>query len=37
MFQFQVWDDELAAAAQKWADSCATTHDTSRDVRKSRN
>lgn len=29
-----VWDDELAAVAQKWALTCAEVHDTSRDVRR---
>lgn len=24
---FQVWDDELAATAQRWADQCTTAHD----------
>ncbi|KAK0159064.1 hypothetical protein PV328_009991 [Microctonus aethiopoides] len=29
-----VWDDELAATAQQWANSCAESHDTSRDIRR---
>ncbi|XP_012286134.1 venom allergen 5.02 isoform X2 [Orussus abietinus] len=29
-----IWDDELAAAAQRWADQCKESHDTSRNVRR---
>ncbi|XP_046819084.1 venom allergen 5-like isoform X3 [Vespa crabro] len=29
-----LWDDELADVAQKWADSCAETHDNYRNVRR---
>ncbi|XP_054007292.1 venom allergen 5-like isoform X2 [Hylaeus anthracinus] len=29
-----VWDDELAAIAQRWADQCAEIHDNSRNVRR---
>ncbi|EFN78503.1 Venom allergen 5 [Harpegnathos saltator] len=29
-----IWDDELAAIAQRWADRCAETHDSLRNVRK---
>lgn len=25
--RFQVWDDELAATAQRWADQCVPAHD----------
>ena len=27
----QVWNDELAAIAQRWADQCLFEHDTSRE------
>ncbi|XP_021939333.1 venom allergen 5-like, partial [Zootermopsis nevadensis] len=27
-----VWDEELASAAQRWADKCSLTHDGARDV-----
>ena len=28
----QVWDDELAMVAQRWADQCMPGHDRSRNV-----
>jgi hypothetical protein len=28
----QVWDEELAAIAQRWADKCTLAHDGARDV-----
>jgi hypothetical protein len=28
----QVWDEELAAVAQRWADKCTLAHDGTRDV-----
>jgi hypothetical protein len=28
----QVWDEELAATAQRWADTCTLAHDGARDV-----
>lgn len=30
----QVWDDELAAMAQQWADRCSESHDNARNVGK---
>ncbi|XP_077280956.1 venom allergen 5 isoform X3 [Temnothorax americanus] len=29
-----IWDDELAAIAQRWADHCAESHDSLRNVRR---
>jgi hypothetical protein len=28
----QVWDEELATVAQRWADKCTLAHDGARDV-----
>ncbi|XP_058804555.1 venom allergen 5 [Phymastichus coffea] len=34
MMMEMVWDDELAAMAQQWADRCSETHDNARNVQR---